>query len=524
MATQASDTANTTGTRARGASPDELTVIAQRAQAFTNASGVAIALSEGNADEIICRARSGASAPDVGAALRVEGTFTGLCIQSGKELRCDDCETDTRVDTAAIRALNIRSMVVTPVREENRVIGVLAVFAPTPHAFTITHVAVLKTMADQISTLLQRDRRAREDGQPIDAVRVPASAQTAKPAAVPPVQVAPVVIKPAPNAPAIRPASVAPATALPKAEPIKIATPMEVVPLATPPRAEKRTDPAPRANFGTFDSVATDEKKPGNRFMMLGAVAVLLIAAAATFVFLRMQKPGGAPAQHAQDAAASAPAAQPAAPTSQPAPATANSPSQPAPGVIVPAGATTLSAKPVADDNGRKPARNSEKPSAVAAEKSPAPEKPVTLISTVNNSQQSKIAQSAAAQSPDAVPSFTVSSDAQTPLSSLARPVATSTPSAAAIEQSQLEPLQLVRAAGAVYPAIAKARHLSGAVVIEVKVSKDGRVFSPKFISGLPIFKDAAFDAVLKYQFKPAKLNGQAIEQTTQIRMNFKEQ
>jgi diguanylate cyclase len=152
MATQASDTTtNTAGKRVRGASPDELSVIAQRAQAFTNASGVAIALSEGNADEIICRARSGNSAPEVGTALRVEGTFTGLCIQSGKELRCDDCETDTRVDTAAIRALNIRSMVVTPIKEENRVVGVLAVFAPTPHAFTITHVAVLKTMADQIS-------------------------------------------------------------------------------------------------------------------------------------------------------------------------------------------------------------------------------------------------------------------------------------------------------------------------------------------------------------------------------------
>ena len=99
------------------------------------------------------------------------GTFTGLCIQTGKELRCDDCETDTRVDTAAIRALGIRSMVVTPIREENRVVGVLAAFAPTPHAFTITHVAVLKTMADQISALLQKERRAREENPQVEAPR-----------------------------------------------------------------------------------------------------------------------------------------------------------------------------------------------------------------------------------------------------------------------------------------------------------------------------------------------------------------
>jgi GAF domain-containing protein len=130
---------------------DELAIIAQRAQAFTNASGAAIALSEGIQDEIVCKARSGSSSPEVGAVLRVDGSFTGLCIQTGRELRCDDTETDTRVDTLAVRGLGIRSMVITPIRDENKPVGVLAVFASTPHAFTITHVAVLKTMADQIS-------------------------------------------------------------------------------------------------------------------------------------------------------------------------------------------------------------------------------------------------------------------------------------------------------------------------------------------------------------------------------------
>ena len=185
MATQVSDTGSKS--KARGSS-DELAVIAQRAQAFTNASGTAIALSEGSSDEIICRARSGASAPDVGTALRVEGSFTGLCIQSGKELRCDDAETDTRVDTAAIRALGIRSMVVTPIKEENRVVGVLAVFAPTAHAFTITHVAVLKTMADQIAIFQAQISGLQAE---IEALRVAArilesggSTEAARPVAV----------------------------------------------------------------------------------------------------------------------------------------------------------------------------------------------------------------------------------------------------------------------------------------------------------------------------------------------------
>jgi TonB family protein len=99
--------------------------------------------------------------------------------------------------------------------------------------------------------------------------------------------------------------------------------------------------------------------------------------------------------------------------------------------------------------------------------------------------------------------------------------VASSTPSAAAIEQSQLEPLQLIKTAQLVYPPIAKARSITGMVVVEVKVGKDGKVSNPRFVSGPPIFRDAAFDAVTHYQFKPAKLNGQPIDQVTQIRLNF---
>jgi TonB family protein len=526
MATQASDTANNTaGKRTRGASPDDLSVIAQRAQAFTNASGVAIALSEGNADEIVCRARSGNSAPDVGAVLRVEGTFTGLCIQSGKELRCDDCETDTRVDTTAIRALNIRSMVVTPIKEENRVVGVLAVFAPTPHAFTITHVAVLKTMADQISGLLQRERRARDEGQHVDAIRPLAPVPVAKPAVAPPAPVAtpPVVIKPA-SAAAAAPARAA-SPAISKPEPVKAPMPLEVVPLAVPPtpkKEERRTETSPRANFGTFDSVAAEEKKPGNKFMMLGVAAVLVIAAAATFAFLKMNKP--ASAQHTQEASSATSAPAPSSST-QPLSSSSTAANPAAPVVSASAGGSSASAKSVSEPENKKAAAKNEKNdrNSAAEKPSPAAEKPVT-VATLSNGGPSRIAANNDSSAPEVAPSFNVSSGGNmpAPLTALARPVATSTPTAA-LEQSQLEPLQLLKTVPAYYPPIARARRMGGSVVVEIKVGKDGKVSNPKFISGPPIFKDAAFDAVLKYQFKPAKLNGQPIEQTTQIKLVFKE-
>ena len=517
MATHASDTANSpVSKRARGASPDDLAVVAQRAQAFTNASGVAIALSEGNAAEIVCRARSGASAPDVGATLRVEGTFTGLCIQSGKELRCDDCETDTRVDTAAIRALGIRSMVVTPIREDGRVVGVLAAFAPTPHAFTITHVAVLKTMADQISALLQKERRAREEGPRAEEPRPAAPVITAKPviaAAPAPAPAAPPAVVIKPSAPAARAAAPAPAVA--KVEPMKSA-PLEVVPLATPPKnEEKRADAAPRASFGTFDAMASEDKKPANRFMMIGVVAVLVIAAGATFAFLKMQKPGAKAPQQTQEAS-NVPAAIP--PSGNAQPGSPNVSAQPA--APLPAAS---SARAVADTDTKKPVVKAVSEKSSASAEKPAPEERPAAVATLNASGTSRIAQDNSTQpAPEIAPSFNVGGSSSAPLSSLARPVASSTPSAAAIEQSQLEPLQLIKTAPLVYPANARTRNITGLVVVEVKVGKDGKVYSPRFVSGPPIFRDAALDAVIHYQFKPAKLNGQAIEQVTQVRLNFR--
>lgn len=515
MATQASDTANNTASRrARGASPDDLAVIAQRAQAFTNASGVAIALSEGNADEIVCRARSGASAPDVGATLRVEGTFTGLCIQSGKELRCDDCETDTRVDTAAIRALNIRSMVVTPIREEGRVIGVLAVFAPTPHAFTITHVAVLKTMADQISALLQKERRPREESQHVEAPLPPMPMAAAKPIAAAPVTPPAVVIKPAP----VPPRATAPAVA--KAEPVRPSTPLEVVPLAMPPKKEeKRSEPHPRTNFGTFESAA-EGKTSGTKFMLLGVVAVLLIAAAGTFALLEMRKSGSTPAQPTQQTA-NVPAAQsPAAPNSQPATQANGSANPNNPAVVVAASPANASAKTASETgSAKKSAKNSDKSSSSEERESPA-DKPA-VVATLNSGGPSRIQQSASAGT-DVAPSFGIAGGNTAALPTLTRAVPTSTPSAA-LQQSQLEPLKLIKTAPLSYPPLARARHISATVVVEVKVGKDGKVSNPKFISGPPIFKDAAFSAVTQYRFKPAALNGEPIEQTTQIRLDFRD-
>src|SRR4029077_15194818 len=104
-------------------------------------------------------------------------------------------------------------------------------------------------------------------------------------------------------------------------------------------------------------------------------------------------------------------------------------------------------------------------------------------VATLGSTGASGIARNSGQAAPEVAPSFTAdSADTSAPLSTLAGPVACSTPSAAAIEQSQLEPLQVLRTGPLVYPAIAKARGITGAVVGQVTVGTDGKPSNPKFI------------------------------------------
>src|SRR5258708_18120644 len=230
MATHALDT---TKDRDRSAF-DELTEIAQRVQTFANASGRAIGLRVCTAEEIVCCAGTGPRARDVGAIMGVAGSFASLCIKSGKGLLSDDTETDTRVDLAAVRALGIRSIVVTPVKQDSQVVGVLAVFSPFPNAFTSIHLAVMRTSADQIAAFLRKSRQISEqEYEPAPTLaRVAVSKAGPAPAelTVPSVVVAhPVTTE---HIPVVTPAVAAPAPA-PKAAPVGGVVPPAAVRPAT---------------------------------------------------------------------------------------------------------------------------------------------------------------------------------------------------------------------------------------------------------------------------------------------------
>jgi len=128
--------------------PAALQLIAERALTFTRATGAAIALSAGA--EMICEASAGSDAPPLGTRLQASSGFSGECVRTGRCLRCDDSETDDRVDRAGCRALGVRSIVAVPIRRGNRVAGLLEVFSSQPYAFSPQDISVLQQLTGTI--------------------------------------------------------------------------------------------------------------------------------------------------------------------------------------------------------------------------------------------------------------------------------------------------------------------------------------------------------------------------------------
>jgi uncharacterized Zn finger protein (UPF0148 family) len=129
---------------------------------------------------MVCRASAGSSAPAVGARLQVRSGLTGESITRRQLLRCDNAETDPRVNLETCRALGIASIVVLPLlRRSGEVRGLFELFSDHPYAFEERDLIALERMADLTLTALdlaeQRQNFApaiapkRESERPVEA-------------------------------------------------------------------------------------------------------------------------------------------------------------------------------------------------------------------------------------------------------------------------------------------------------------------------------------------------------------------
>ena len=173
----ASASSNFAGYRTEPYSSPELATSVAQAREVTNAAGAAIALADAKSSDVLCCARSGSLAPELGVASLEEESLTALCLRSGKQLRSDDTATDPRVCSSAASALAARSVVATPIQQEAKVVGVLAVFSDSPGAFSSQHLTGLKAIADHVAQIL-REPSAPTPGKP----KRPQSARSLLPA------------------------------------------------------------------------------------------------------------------------------------------------------------------------------------------------------------------------------------------------------------------------------------------------------------------------------------------------------
>lgn len=148
-----------------------ISLIAERAQTITAATGAALALRRGK--EIVCRARAGRTAPDLGVRLQTDAGISAECVRTGEVLLCGDAESDAHVDRATCRRLGVRSILVAPLRYFRRTLGLFEVLSSSPHAFDEKDVATMQMLAGM--TVAAISRRASE-AEPVSAANGPASA------------------------------------------------------------------------------------------------------------------------------------------------------------------------------------------------------------------------------------------------------------------------------------------------------------------------------------------------------------
>jgi TonB family protein len=443
-----------------------LAAIADAARRLTNASGSAIAMWKDGV--MVCRARSGETAPGLGAHLDAKAGISGECLRTGLTQHCVDTENNPLVDVEVCRNLGLRSIAVLPIRGWRGVNGILEVFSTLPGTFSEHQLALLA----ELTALAERARASQPHGASQVVVReyqerprpsgiLPASDRVGDVAlARVGMRWRPVVIG------AIGVAAIAlvalaiwlgwrgPDQAEGKAHAASPAIAATVTARPSPTHLPDN-DPVWKPNPGG------EPLFPGNGKMSAGSAVKL---ASKTDVI--EVKVGGKKSEGAQTGL-SAEAAR-------------------APSSGLAAGA---------DSGGN----------ANAATTSPG----MTLPSTADDSA-----------SADA-PVISTEQDGSAALSGVLSAKATVPEFAGAISQG-VSGGRLLHHVTPVYPAQAKSMRVEGRVVLSAMVSEDGRVGQLRVVEGPAVLADSAVEAVKHWRYEPFLLDGKAIKRETTITIDFK--
>ena len=162
-----------------------LNEIVEQACLATGATGAAVVLDRDG--EMVCRASSGPTAPELGSRLDTSSGLSGECVKTRHTQWCDDVLLDPRVDIDASGRLGVRSVVVMPLLRGADLVGVIELFSARPYAFGIRDERTLEVLADRTLNNLEHAQHplnlCRDSAAPATAVED--RPQEAQPAEVP---------------------------------------------------------------------------------------------------------------------------------------------------------------------------------------------------------------------------------------------------------------------------------------------------------------------------------------------------
>jgi TonB family protein len=425
-----------------GARPLESIVdaLADAARVLSGADGTALGLDDKGM--IVCRARSGNTAPPIGAPISAESGISGECLRTATMLVCHDAMTDPRVDTEVCRSLGIRSVAAIPVRGQKRVAGILEAFSARPNAFDGDALAALRDLAAIAETAYRRELAA--------------------------------------SAPPARPQ-----------------------PEFTSPAMAVQSKPTSAATTQSAREISSDLSQPGKNHAKwaIGAVAALLLTVGVGWWAWHTPGDEAASTTNTQNVHAASPDAVSSTPALQvlpkPAPGLAPNHSDRSRNDIVKK-ASEIKPIDLRGDNEGTATETSETievraPKGKSTETSPAPEPPSVSLA------------------PSANP------DTLARLSSGPIPMPVSSPR---ISQGVTE-ARLIHRVEPVYPTNARMQRLQGKVTLSATIGTDGSVRQVKVVEGPPVLAESAKEAVQKWKYNPANLNGTPVEVQKEIVVMF---
>jgi len=437
-----------------------LNEIVEQACLATGATGAAVVLERDG--EMVCRASSGHTAPELGARLDVASGLSGECVRTGRTQRCDDALADPRADAAASERLGVRSVLVLPLIAGNRVIGLFEVFSPRAWAFGERDERTLEALAVRVMKNLERA------AEPLESL----------------------ITGPAIGSPEVGSAEVSgPVVGDQVADrPVAVELPVEAAAAADSLLQSPQSVPetAPVSDHSDYEELGANAGS-GRRIDVVGwALSAAVLACTLLLVVLIVQR-FGAQRVGSTRSATNRHTVRPAA-TPTPG-ATASGATAPIVNVPNPKGASASATSAVS------PARS------VA---------PGTLLVYENGREVFRMPPSQGRAEQPGTEQTAVER------ATSARPERVVSLSPAAAESS------LIHRVEPEYPEAARDRQLQGAVVLDIHIGQEGAVEDVKLVSGEPMLAEAAVAAVKQWRFQPRSIDGAPAEMQTTVTLNFR--